>query len=101
MQESLTSEHGSELITDTLEELLDRGRVTNEGRRHLETARGNGAEGSLHIVGDPLNEVAVVLVLDVAHLVLNFLHGDLSTAETRLAVSSREIKVKLTRWQSR
>ena len=31
MQESLSSEHGSELITDTLEELLDGGRVANKG----------------------------------------------------------------------
>ena len=80
MQESLTSEHGSELITDTLEELLDGGGVTNKGRGHLETTRGNGAEGGLDVVGNPLNEIAVVLVLDIAHLVLDFLHGDLSTA---------------------
>ena len=80
MQESLAPEHGSELVTDTLEELLDRGRVTHEGRGHLETAGRNGAESGLDVVGDPLNEVGGVLVLDVAHLVLDFLHGDL-TAE--------------------
>ena len=80
MQESLSSEHGSELITDTLEELLDRGRVTNEGGRHLETTRRDRAESGLDVVGDPLNEVGSVLVLDVSHLILNLLHGDLTTA---------------------
>src|SRR5215469_8627312 len=36
MQEGLTAEHGSELVTDTLEELLDGGAVTNEGGGHLQ-----------------------------------------------------------------
>jgi hypothetical protein len=85
MQESLSSEHGSELVTDTLEELLNGGRVTNEGGRHLKTTRRDGAEGSLDVVGDPLDEVGGVLVLDVAHLVLDFLHGDLTTAVRELA----------------
>jgi hypothetical protein len=85
MQESLSSEHSSELITDTLEQFLDRSRVTDEGRGHLETARRNGAKGGLDVVGDPLDEVGGVLVLDVSHLVLDFLHGDLTTAVYRLA----------------
>jgi hypothetical protein len=80
MQKSLAPEHGSELVTDTLEQLLDRGGVTNEGRGHLQAAGRNGAEGGLDVVGDPLNKVGGVLVLDVAHLVLDLLHGDL-TAE--------------------
>ena len=33
MQESLATEHGSELVTDTLEELLDGGGVADEGGR--------------------------------------------------------------------
>jgi hypothetical protein len=80
MQESFSSEHGSELVTNTLEELLDGGRVTNEGRRHLKATGRNGAESSLNVVWDPLDEVGRVLVLHVAHLVLDFLHGDLTTA---------------------
>jgi hypothetical protein len=80
MQESLSSEHGSELVTNTLEELLDGGGVTNEGGGHLETTGRNGAKSCLDVVGNPLDEVGVVLVLDVAHLVLDFLHGDLTTA---------------------
>jgi len=83
MQESLTTEHGSELLTDTLEELLDGGRVTDKGGGHLEAAGRNRAEGGLDIVGDPLDEVGRVLVLDVAHLVLDVLHGDLTTEDGR------------------
>jgi hypothetical protein len=82
MQESLATEHGSELVTDTLEELLDGGRVSDESGGHLESTGRDGAERSLNVVGDPLNEVGGVLVLDIAHLVLNLLHGDLTTAET-------------------
>jgi hypothetical protein len=80
MQESLSSEHGSELVTNTLEELLDGGRVADEGRRHLEATWRNGAKSGLNVVGNPLNEVRGVLVLNIAHLVLNLLHGDLTTA---------------------
>lgn len=82
MQESLATEHGSELVTDTLEELLDGGGVTNEGGRHLEATGGNGAQSGLDVVGDPLNEVTLVLALDVAHLVLNLLHGDLTAEQS-------------------
>ena len=80
MQESLATEHSSELVTDTLEELLDGGRVTNEGGRHPEVTGRNRAESGLDVVGNPLDEIGLVLVLDVAHLVLDLLHGDL-TAE--------------------
>ncbi len=74
MQESLAPEHGGELVTDTLEELLDGGGVADEGGGHLETTRGNRAEGGLDVVGDPLDEVGRVLVLNIAHLVLDLLH---------------------------
>lgn len=80
MQESLATEHGAELVTDTLEELLDGGRVTNKGGGHAEATRGDGAKGSLDVVRDPLDEVGAVLGLDIAHLVLNLLHGDLTAA---------------------
>lgn len=83
MQESLATEHSSELVADTLEELLDGGGVSNEGGGHLETTGRNGAQGGLDVVGDPLDEVGLVLALDVAHLVLNLLHGDLSAEDSR------------------
>ena len=79
MQESLSSKHGGELVTDTLEELLDRGGVGNEGSGHLSILGRNAADGGLHIVGNPLNKVGRVALLNAAHLILNLLDGDLTT----------------------
>ena len=81
MQEGLALEHGSELVADTLEQLLDGSRVAEESDSHLETTRGNVALSSQHVVGDPFNEVSRVLVLDVLHLLLDILHGDLATED--------------------
>ena len=75
MQESLAPEHGGELLRDALEELLDGGRVADEGGGHLQASRRDVADGSLDVVGDPLNEVGRVLVLDVKHLLIDLLHG--------------------------
>lgn len=75
MQESLATEHSSELLTDALEQLLDGGAITNEGGRHLESAGRNITHSSLDIVGDPLDKVRAVLVLDVEHLLIDLLHG--------------------------
>ncbi|KFU92080.1 hypothetical protein M959_00545, partial [Chaetura pelagica] len=75
VQESLAPEHGRELLRDPLEELLDGRAVADEGGRHLEAARGDVADGRLHVVGDPLHEVAAVLVLHVEHLLVHLLHG--------------------------
>ena len=83
MQESLTFEHGSELVADTLEQLLDGGRVAEERDGHLLSARRDVALGSKDVVRDPLNEVRRVLVLDVLHLLLNLLHRDLATEDSR------------------
>lgn len=80
MQESFPLEHGGELVTDTLEQLLDSSRVAQEGDGHLQSSWGDITLGGKHVVGDPLDEVGRVLVLDVLHLLFNFLHGDL-TAE--------------------
>ena len=83
MQESLTFEHGSELVADTLEELLDGSRVTEERNGHLETARRNVTLRGEDVVGNPLDEVSRVLVLDVLHLLLDLLHRDLATEDSR------------------
>ena len=48
--------------------------VSNEGRRHLESPGRDVADRSLDVVRDPLNEVRAVLVLDVQHLLIDFLH---------------------------
>merc|ERR1719362_2005081 len=79
MEESLAPEHSGELLRDPLEELLDGSGVTDEGRSHLKTTRRNITHGSLDVVGDPLHEVAAVLVLDVQHLLVHLLHGHTAT----------------------
>jgi len=79
MQESLAPEHGGELFRDTLEELLNGGAVAQKGHGHLESLGRDIADGGLDVVGDPLHKVAGVLVLDVEHLLIDFLHGDLTT----------------------
>jgi len=75
MQESLSSEHSSELLGNTLEHFLDGGGVTNESNRHLETLWWDIADGGLDVVWNPFNEVRRVLVLDVQHLLIDFLSG--------------------------
>ena len=57
VKEGLTPEHGSELLADTLEELLDGSGVTNKGDGHLEALGWDVAHGGLDVVGDPLDEV--------------------------------------------
>jgi len=80
MEESLSSEHSSELLGDSLEHLLDGGGVTNEGDRHLEALGWDITDGGFDVVGDPFNEVRGVLILDVEHLLIN-LFGGHSTSE--------------------
>merc|ERR1711953_992749 len=60
VEESLPSEHSSELLGDPLEELLDGGGVANEGGGHLESSWWDVTDSSLDIVGDPLNKVGAV-----------------------------------------
>jgi len=79
MQESLTTEHSSELLGDTLEELLDSSAVSNESGRHLKTTWWDVTDSGLDVVGDPFNEVAAVLVLDIEHLLVDLLHGHAAT----------------------
>ena len=79
VEESLATEHGSELLADSLEQLLDSRAVTNKSSRHLQATWSDIAHRSLHIVGDPFNEVGAVLVLDVEHLLIDLLHGHAAT----------------------
>merc|ERR1719412_916923 len=79
MQESFTSEHSSKLFRNTLEKFLDCGGVSDKGGGHFQTTGRNVTNGSLHIVGNPLNEVRAVLVLDVEHLLIDFFHGHTSS----------------------
>ena len=81
MKEGLSAEHSSELLTDSLEHLLDGGGVSEEGDGHLETLGRDIADGRFDVVGDPLNEVRGVLVLDVEHLLVDFLGGHAATED--------------------
>jgi hypothetical protein len=83
VQERLPLEHGGKLIADTLEELLDRSRITQEGDSHLQSSRRDVALCSKHVVGNPLDEVSRVLVLHVLHLLLDFFHGNFSAEDGR------------------
>lgn len=82
VQEGLSSEHGSELFSDTLEHLLDGGGVSDEGHGHLEALGGDITDGGLDVVGDPLHEVGGVLVLDVEHLLVDFFGGHSASEES-------------------
>lgn len=82
MDESLSPVHGGELLSDTLEERLNRSRVADERRRHLETSRRDVALGRRDVSGDPLDKVARVFGLDRLKLVLDLLHRDLSSVDT-------------------
>ena len=81
MEEGLSSEHGGELLSDTFEHLLDGGGVSEESDSHLESLGGDIANGGFDVVGNPLNEVRRVLVLDVEHLLVNLLGGHTSSEE--------------------
>merc|ERR1712195_109759 len=81
MEEGLSSEHGGELLSDTLEHLLDGGRVSEESDGHLESLGGDITDGRLDVVGNPLNEVRGVLVLDVEHQLVDLLGGHTSSEE--------------------
>jgi len=72
MEESFSSEHSSELFSDSLEHFLDSSRVTNESNRHLKTFWWDITYSGFDVVGDPFNEIRRVLVLDVKHLFINF-----------------------------
>ena len=80
VEEGLAAEHGGELLGDPPEQLLDGRAVADEGGGHLESAGRDVAHGRLHVVGDPLHEVAAVLVLHAQHLLVHLLHGH-ATAE--------------------
>jgi len=81
MQESLATEHGSELLAHALEKFLDGSGVADEGGRHLQATRWNVADGGLDVVRDPFYEVAVVLILNVHHLLIDVLHRHAATED--------------------
>merc|ERR1712203_1182651 len=58
VEERLAPEHRRELLRDPLKQLLDGGRVANESGGHLESPWWDVTDSSLHIIRDPLDEVA-------------------------------------------
>merc|ERR1719305_1117759 len=79
VKEGLAAEHAGELLGHALPHLLDRCGVAKEAGGHLEALGGDVAHGGLDVVGDPLDEVGRVLVLDVEHLLVNLLGGHTAT----------------------
>merc|ERR1712188_66494 len=75
-------EHATELLGHTLPELLDGSGVAKEHGCHLEALWWDVTHGGLDVIGDPLDEVRRVLVLDVDHLLINFLGGHAATEHT-------------------
>jgi len=73
VEECLSSEHAGELFSNSLEHLLDGGGVTEEGNGHLESLWWDIANSGFDVVWNPFNEVRGVLVLDVEHLLVDFL----------------------------
>lgn len=63
VEEGSTTEHGSELIRDSLEQLLDGGGVADEGARHLQASRRDVANRYLDVIRNPLDEIWRVLTL--------------------------------------
>jgi len=82
MEECLTSEHSSELFSNSLEHFLDSGGVSDEGDGHLKALWWNITNAWLNVVWNPFNEVRWVLVLDVQHLFIDFLSGHSSSEES-------------------
>jgi len=81
VEEGLAAEHAGELLSNALEHLLDASVVTDEGHGHLQTLGRDVTDGGLNVVGDPLDEVGRVLVLDVEHLLIDFLGGHTSSED--------------------
>ena len=72
MQESFSSEHRSELFSDSLEHFLNGSWVTDESNSHLQSLWWNITDWWLNVVWNPLNEIWWVLVLNVQHLFVDF-----------------------------
>ncbi len=72
MQESFSSEHSSELLRHSLKHFLDSSWVSNKGDSHLQSFWWDIANRWFNVIGDPLDEVRRVFVLNVQHLFVNF-----------------------------
>ncbi|KAH3668706.1 hypothetical protein OGAPHI_002460 [Ogataea philodendri] len=82
VQERFSSEHGTELVSHSSEQLLDRSGVSNKRSRHVQVLRSNRTNGRLDVVWNPFHKVVRVLGLHLVHLVLNLLHRNLTSEES-------------------
>merc|ERR1712224_12250 len=82
VQEGFAAEHGSEVLGHTLEHLLDGRGVACKGNSHLQALWWDIAHAHLDVVGDPLNKVGGVLVLDIEHLLVTLLGRHAATEES-------------------
>ena len=57
VEESFSSEHSSELFSNSLEHFLDSSGVTQESDSHFQTFGWDITNGGFDVVGDPFNEV--------------------------------------------
>lgn len=89
-EEGLAPVHGCELLGDALEDLLESGAVADEGGGHLQAPWWDIAAGGLDVVGDPLDEVAAVLGLDVEHLLVDLLSRHASSEDSGSSEISSE-----------
>ena len=72
MKKGFSPEHGCELVSKSLEHMLNGGRVSKESHGHLQALVRDIANSSLKIVGDPFNKGRGVPIHDVQLLFTYF-----------------------------
>lgn len=65
VQDGLLVEHGSKLLLDVLEQLLDGQAVANDGDCHFQATGRDIADSCLDIIGDPFHKVAAIPIFHV------------------------------------
>merc|ERR550525_2334168 len=83
VEESLPLVHSAELGGQALEDALESSGVRNECAAVLGVLGRDLNNGSLHVVGDPLDEVVGVGALALLNGLINLLGGHLATEEER------------------
>jgi len=81
MEECLSSEHSSELFTDSLEHFLDGSWVSEESDGHFKSLWWDITDWWFDVVWDPFNEIRGVLVLNIQHLLIDFFGWHSSSKE--------------------
>jgi len=79
MQESFSSEHSSELFSNSFEHFLDSGGISDESDGHFQSFWWDIANTGFNVVWDPFNEVRRVFVLDIQHLLIDLFGGHSSS----------------------